>query len=505
MNLRAQTILVITGLTTVAALSAGWGAYALASRAEFRTVDAFLAERTNGIESVLDAANETGPPSRGGPPGAPTEGPRPGPPADAFTPSFPPPASSPIGSVPSGGPVPPPVLAIVEDVAGGDVVVRVVEGAGSTGQNPARGPLLEFINAASIDVDLPPIEVPLGDVDMLNVDIGGVEHRLYVEVLNDGTSIYVARSLDEAQSTLASLRRQLAVVIVPVILLSIALGWLAARRLSRPLESLSASAERVARTGELDVDFRTDAPGVVGSVARSFRSMLDSLVSSRDAQRRLVANAGHELRTPLTALRMNADLLATGRLSEADAELALSAISAETRELSSLTGELVELATVAADVEHRVSTDLCDIAERAADSARRRHGVEVIVEGRASKATVQPARIERAITNLVDNAVKFGPADTPITIRVDSNSVAVIDRGAGIDEGDLGQLFDRFYRSAAARSLPGSGLGLAIVDKVARDHGGRPFARNHANGVTIGFTLQPSAVRIVESTHSPAS
>ncbi len=101
----------------------------------------------------------------------------------------------------------------------------------------------------------------------------------------------------------------------------------------------------------------------------------------------------------------------------------------------------------------------------------------------------QSGQLERAISNLVDNAVKFAPADAPIAIRVDSTSVAVVDRGPGIDEQDLGLLFRRFYRSPEARGLPGSGLGLAIVDKVARDHGGRPFARNHGHGATVGFTV----------------
>ncbi len=490
MSLRVQTILVIAGLTTVAALAAGFGAYALASREEFRTIDAFLAGRAHSIEVLLETVDDLAGPERGPSPRNPPIGPV----GDQG-----PPELRPAGS-------PPPERArddaflslrlgvIVDDVAGGAVVVRVTEGAGGAAEDPARRLLVDLINTPSVDVELPAIAVPLGGDEMLNVDIDGTEHRMYVKLLNDGTTINVARSLDEAQSTLAGLRRHLGLVLVPVIMLSIALGFLAARRLSRPLETLSESAGRVALTGELDVDFRTDAPGEVGSVARSFRSMLDSLSASREEQRRLVANAGHELRTPLTALRMNADLLSTGRLTEADAEVALAAISAETRELSSLTGELVELATVAADVEHCVSTDLREIAERVADRARRRHGAEVIVEGRVSRALVQPSRIERAITNLLDNAVKFGPPDTPITIRVDSGSVAVIDGGTGIDEGDIGRLFERFYRSAPARSLPGSGLGLAIVDKVARDHGGGGFARNHANGVTVGFTLQPLGI-----------
>jgi two-component system sensor histidine kinase MprB len=104
-------------------------------------------------------------------------------------------------------------------------------------------------------------------------------------------------------------------------------------------------------------------------------------------------------------------------------------------------------------------------------------------------------RLERAISNLVDNSVKYSEADTPIEIVVDTTTVTVRDRGRGIPAGDLGRIFDRFYRAVDVRSEPGSGLGLAIVEEIVRSHGGDVFARNRAGGgAEVGFTV-PAAPR----------
>jgi len=93
-----------------------------------------------------------------------------------------------------------------------------------------------------------------------------------------------------------------------------------------------------------------------------------------------------------------------------------------------------------------------------------------------------PARLDRAITNLLDNAVKWGPPQGPVEVRVRDGRLEVRDGGPGIDAEDLQRVFDRFYRAPAARGLPGSGLGLAIVRQVAETHGGSVRADNDARG-----------------------
>ncbi len=233
--------------------------------------------------------------------------------------------------------------------------------------------------------------------------------------------------------------------------------------------------------------------------------MLGRLAQSEDDQRRLVQDAGHELRTPLTSLRTNISLLR--RIDELPPEMRaelVADLAQEARELTDLVNELVDLAAGQSDTEPKQRIDLADLADEVAVVARRRTGREITV--RVSGETVadaRPAALQRAMSNLVENAAKFDRGGTaPIEIAVTGPEqarqggrqgairVEVLDRGPGVAEGDLLRLFDRFYRAADARSLPGSGLGLSIVREVAIAHGGAPFAnRRDGGGAVIGFTV----------------
>ena len=104
--------------------------------------------------------------------------------------------------------------------------------------------------------------------------------------------------------------------------------------------------------------------------------------------------------------------------------------------------------------------------------------------------TGKPGRLARAIANLLDNAGKWGPAGTSVEVTLRGGRLEVRDHGPGIAEADLPRVFDRFYRSAAARTTPGSGLGLAIVEQVAAEHGGCAFAGNAGDGgAVVGFEV----------------
>jgi two-component system sensor histidine kinase MprB len=98
--------------------------------------------------------------------------------------------------------------------------------------------------------------------------------------------------------------------------------------------------------------------------------------------------------------------------------------------------------------------------------------------------------LERAISNLVDNALKWTPPDEPIEVRVEAGRLTVMDHGQGIDEVDRKRVFDRFYRSDVARTTPGSGLGLAIVHQIIQAHGGTVFvAEADGGGAVVGFEI----------------
>jgi len=262
---------------------------------------------------------------------------------------------------------------------------------------------------------------------------------------------------------------------------------------------LTMAAEDVARTRRLGIQVPVTGYDEVGRLGRAFDRMLGRLAQSEEDQRRLVQDAGHELRTPLTSLRTNISLLRRiDELPLSTREELVADLGQEARELTDLVNELVDLAAGQSDTEPPQRVDLADIAEEVAGVVRRRSGRDIVVRVSGDTTTDgRPGSLQRAVSNLVENAAKFdregkGPIEISVTgpARPGTVRVEVLDRGPGISEDDLTRVFDRFYRAADARSLPGSGLGLSIVREVALSHGGTPYAHRRAGGGSvIGFTV----------------
>ncbi len=238
--------------------------------------------------------------------------------------------------------------------------------------------------------------------------------------------------------------------------------------------------------------------------------MLTALAASRDRQRQLVADAGHELRTPLTSLRTNLDLLSqadetgAGELSpESRAEL-LDDVRAQIEELTTLIGDLVELARDEPLTHVVESVDLAEVVDRALVRVRRRApGVEFDVDIASWWVVGESGPLERAVTNLLDNAAKWSPADGTVTVRVADGVLTVDDDGTGISERDLPHVFERFYRAEESRSMPGSGLGLSIVRQVVERHAGTVEAERRTSGGTrFTVRLPGSLVPDDEPVHS---
>jgi two-component system sensor histidine kinase MprB len=271
------------------------------------------------------------------------------------------------------------------------------------------------------------------------------------------------------------------------------LGLLVTRTATRPVRELSDTAEHVARTR--DLSRRIDASGddELSRLAASFNTMLGALERSMRAQRQLVADASHELRTPLTSLRTNVEVLAgaNGSLPRVERAGMLRAVVGQLEELTMLVEDLVDLAR---DGEHEqeiepVRLDL--LVEDTVARARRLHpGREIRTELEETLVDGSPRRLDRAVSNLLDNAEKWSPPDTPIDVTLRDGRLLVRDRGPGFDGEDLPRVFDRFYRARSARGKPGSGLGLAIVRHVAEAHGGGVAARNaEGGGAELSLTL----------------
>ncbi len=322
---------------------------------------------------------------------------------------------------------------------------------------------------------------------------GGQPYRV-VAMARPGGQIIVGRSLAETNRVLDSVRNRSILVGLVIIVLAAAAGVLIARRTTRPVTRLSAAADQIAASGDLDIAVPPGGRDEIGRLARAFASMLAALTRSRDQQQRLVQDAGHELRTPLTSLRANIDTLRRHPdLAAVPRGRVLVDLDSELRELSVLVEELVALAVDRRDDEPEQTVALDQLTARAVDRARRRSGRSIVVDAEPATVVARPQQLLRAVGNLLDNAVKFSPEGTPIEVTVRPGRLQVRDHGPGIGPEDLPRVFDRFHRAVEARSLPGSGLGLAIVRQIVEDSGGSAGAVNHPDGGAV-FTLElPSA------------
>ncbi|MET8812853.1 HAMP domain-containing sensor histidine kinase [Streptomyces sp. NPDC004549] len=333
-----------------------------------------------------------------------------------------------------------------------------------------------------------------------DVRVGEDLFRIATVSLGDGKgAVQVAQEFSDTEDLLRTLQQRTLILMAAVVVGAGLFGWWLARRITRRLVVLTAAAEDVARTRRLGIEVPVAGLDEVGRLGRAFDRMLGRLAQSEEDQRRLVQDAGHELRTPLTSLRTNISLLRRlDELPPGTREELVADLGQEARELTDLVNELVDLAAGQSDSEPPQRVDLADLAEDVAGLAGRRTGREIVLRVSGDTRTEgRPGMLQRAISNLVENAAKFDrDGSAPIEVRVTGPAragtvrVEVLDRGPGIAEGDLIRIFDRFYRAADARSLPGSGLGLSIVREVAMAHGGAPFAyRREGGGAVIGFTV----------------
>ena len=338
-----------------------------------------------------------------------------------------------------------------------------------------------------------------------NVGPGHDGLRVITMAFPSGGAIQLARDTEESRRVLDGLQIRLLLIALTGIALAAGVGFLLATRIVRPIRRLTTTAEHIAATRDLTTPVPHGGSDEIGSLSQSFTTMVASLAESQDQQQRLISDASHEMRTPLTSLRTNLELLAraeqpsAGTLSPEDRRAVIEDLRFETGELTTLLTELVELATDRSGGELPADTDLAALCNGVAERARRRTGRPIAVIDASGapveEGTTLPMRqhmIERAVSNLIDNAVKYSPDGAAVDVIVDGGTVTVRDHGPGIAPDDLPRVFDRFYRATTARTEPGSGLGLAIVSQIVETHGGHVFAHNRADGTsgaTVGFSL----------------
>ncbi len=393
----------------------------------------------------------------------------------------------------AGKPPPPDareMLALPRQSLGGATgYVQLVTATGSLLHSESRGTLLPVTPATRA------VAAGRRPAFFSDVTIAGAPVRMFTEAAGKGGVWQAALPLGDVNSTLSRLRLVLGLVCLGGVGLAIALGLLVSRAALAPVRRLRGAAESVARTQDLGHRIEARGDDDLGRLAESFNTMLAALERSRLAQRQLVSDASHELRTPITSVQANLDALALGeRLPPRERARIVAAVQAQLGELTVLIGDLVDLSKTEVD-ELEVEDVRLDLAVAVAVRRARLHapGCEFVLDAAPCLVRAAPARLDRAIANLLDNACQWG-ARAPIEIRVRDGVLEVRDRGPGFAAEDLSRVFDRFYRAPAARARPGAGLGLAIVRQMAESHGGSVHASNVPGGgarLTLELALVP--------------
>ncbi|MEU4692852.1 HAMP domain-containing sensor histidine kinase [Actinoplanes sp. NPDC023714] len=356
------------------------------------------------------------------------------------------------------------------DLVGGTATpLPITESAAAVASGAAGGPVQE-------EVSIGP-----GDYLMLSLPITG------------GGAVQVALDRDPDERVLVTFAVLLAAGAAVGIGGAALLGRTVSRAGLAPVDRLTEAVEDVAVTMDLTRPVDVAGNDEIARLGRSVNAMLSAIDTSRRAQRALVEDAGHELRTPLTSIRTNVELLLSverrpdlaHRLSPEDRAGLLEDLDAQVRELATLTTELVELSREEGSREAVEPVDLAEVVTAAVNRVQlRAPSLTFAADLRPITVLGRPGQLERMIVNVLDNAAKWSPAGGTVTTTLAPDGpgfccLTVTDTGPGIAEEDRPHVFDRFYRAAAARSMPGSGLGLAIVAQTAAQHGGTVAAAPH--------------------------
>ena len=373
------------------------------------------------------------------------------------------------------------LLGIAPDRFGGaEGTIQLVSQAGE----PIRPP-----DTSALPVDERTQAAAAGETDAFFADaeVSGTHVRIYtIPLPREGYALQIARPLDEVDHALERIGRLLVLVALAGVGLAVSLGLLISRSVLVPVRRLTGAAEEVTETRDLSRRIDESGSDELARLASTFNTMLAALEDSARAQRQLVSDASHELRTPLTSLRTNIEVLArTETLPAGEREQLLRDVTEQLTEMTALIAELVELARGEQAPSEPEDVRL-DLATEAAIERTRRNRPGIAIDAALEESVVRGVRstIERAISNLLDNAAKWSPPGGTVEVAVRGGELTVRDHGPGIAAADLPFVFDRFYRAEAARSMPGSGLGLAIVRQVAEAHGGTVTAEPADGGGT---------------------
>jgi two-component system sensor histidine kinase MprB len=336
----------------------------------------------------------------------------------------------------------------------------------------------------------------------------------FVQVLENGGALQYTQPLTGVNQELRHLALALWLIVIVGVTLAVLLGLGVGRTVLAPLNSLTGTVEELAETTDVSRRLDPGGPDELGRLRRAFNRLLVALDTSRESQRQLVLDASHELRTPLTSLRTNMEVARRlEELAPEERDVLINDVLTQLDELTTLVGDLAELARgeqpqlTAGPIQ--LDAVVAEAVEVATTHGRSR-GVTFDARLAPTWVSGSSARIERAVDNLLDNALKWSPDGGVVEVACSQGTLIVRDHGPGVADSDVDFIFDRFYRAPDARGKPGSGLGLAIVAQVARDEGGSVNVyRAEGGGAVFRFSLPevgpPDAPDPPEAPEAPAA
>jgi len=302
-----------------------------------------------------------------------------------------------------------------------------------------------------------------------------------------GGAVRITQSVAAVNRAVRTSILDLAALAGVVLLLGLTAGALIARQITLPIRRLDRAARRVAE-GDLDTAVAVEGSAEQRSLGRAFNEMTERVRRLLRAQQDFVADASHQLRTPLTGLRLRLENLAARPSEDAAVGVELETAMGEIDRLSQIVDELLILSRAG---EHELPgerLELGEAAQRASErwrDAARQRGIELEVSRDGGRGTAWCARpdLDRSIDALVENALRYSPAGTAVTIATAPGRLEVLDRGPGLEPGEKEAVFERFSRGSAGRRGPaGTGLGLAIARELTRQWGGEVSLGNRNGG-----------------------
>ena len=322
--------------------------------------------------------------------------------------------------------------------------------------------------------------------------------------------VFVTNGIDNILGAWSAFLGVAALVVVGVFIAAMVMSFVYSKRMARPLDEIAAASRKFAR-GDFSVRVRQeeDPTDEMGALIDSFNKMADSLESAEARRSEFIANISHELRTPMTTIAGFADGILDGTIPREDEEKYLRSIRDETRRLSRLVRDMLDVSQMrahAADPTRRTSFDLTELILQTllsfeSRATKKRLDVDPQLPDNHIMVYADKDAITQVIYNLLDNAVKFARPGSCITLRLYKEGgkayVSVKDCGETIPAEDLPFIFDRFHKSDRSRSMDkdGVGLGLYLVKAIINSHD-EDIAVKSADGITeFVFTLPLSEIK----------